>query len=73
MNASFMYCLFYVQGSENAQASIFTGEEELFAFQRAISRIKEMQTESYWQLQEDSRSSNQVLLTKGEKTIHLTS
>lgn len=29
-------------------ASIFTGEEELFAFERATSRIMEMCTAAYW-------------------------
>ncbi|XP_026851369.1 AFG1 like ATPase a isoform X1 [Electrophorus electricus] len=28
--------------------SIFTGEEEVFAFQRTVSRLSEMQTEEYW-------------------------
>ncbi|XP_053520802.1 AFG1-like ATPase isoform X2 [Artibeus jamaicensis] len=28
--------------------SMFTGEEEAFAFQRTISRLTEMQTEQYW-------------------------
>ncbi|XP_039605694.1 lactation elevated protein 1 homolog B [Polypterus senegalus] len=28
--------------------SIFTGEEEIFAFYRTISRLTEMQTEQYW-------------------------
>ncbi|XP_053566584.1 AFG1-like ATPase isoform X1 [Bombina bombina] len=28
--------------------SIFTGEEEVFAFQRTLSRLTEMQTEHYW-------------------------
>eukprot|EP00079_Xenopus_tropicalis_P011395 XP_002937207.2 PREDICTED: lactation elevated protein 1 isoform X1 [Xenopus tropicalis] len=28
--------------------SIFTGEEEVFAFQRTLSRLTEMQTEQYW-------------------------
>ncbi|XP_030638657.1 AFG1 like ATPase a [Chanos chanos] len=28
--------------------SIFTGEEEIFAFQRTVSRLTEMQTEEYW-------------------------
>jgi protein AFG1 len=31
-------------------ASIFTGEEELFAFERTKSRLNEMQTADYWQL-----------------------
>ncbi|XP_045198191.1 AFG1-like ATPase [Mercenaria mercenaria] len=34
--------------SESSGASIFTGEEELFAFERTISRLAEMQTETYW-------------------------
>ncbi|XP_013413505.1 AFG1-like ATPase [Lingula anatina] len=33
---------------EETKASIFTGEEELFAFERTISRLTEMQTEDYW-------------------------
>ncbi|XP_033873507.2 AFG1 like ATPase a isoform X2 [Acipenser ruthenus] len=28
--------------------SIFTGEEEVFAFQRTVSRLTEMQTDQYW-------------------------
>ncbi|XP_059470407.1 putative ATPase N2B [Neocloeon triangulifer] len=36
-------------GSENASASIFTGEEELFAFDRTVSRLAEMQTREYWE------------------------
>uniref|UniRef100_A0A3Q1ETC5 AFG1 like ATPase b n=1 Tax=Acanthochromis polyacanthus TaxID=80966 RepID=A0A3Q1ETC5_9TELE len=28
--------------------SLFTAEEEIFAFQRTVSRLMEMQTESYW-------------------------
>ncbi|XP_038617093.1 LOW QUALITY PROTEIN: AFG1-like ATPase [Tachyglossus aculeatus] len=35
------------QGSA-AGLSIFTGEEEIFAFQRTISRLTEMQNEQYW-------------------------
>ncbi|KAL8585867.1 hypothetical protein ACOMHN_056462 [Nucella lapillus] len=34
--------------SEKQHASIFTGEEELFAFARTISRLTEMQTQEYW-------------------------
>lgn len=30
------------------QLSLFTAEEEVFAFQRTISRLEEMQTEPYW-------------------------
>jgi protein AFG1 len=36
------------QGDSNENASLFTGEEELFAFDRAISRITEMQSAAYW-------------------------
>lgn len=28
--------------------TLFTAEEEIFAFQRTVSRITEMQTERYW-------------------------
>jgi len=35
-------------GSENATATIFTGDEEIFAFDRTVSRLSEMQTEEYW-------------------------
>lgn len=34
--------------SDKSRASIFTGEEELFAFSRTVSRLTEMQTEEYW-------------------------
>lgn len=34
--------------SEDAKASIFSGEEEIFAFDRTVSRLAEMQTEEYW-------------------------
>jgi protein AFG1 len=39
-------------GSEEAKASIFSGDEEIFAFDRTISRISEMQTQEYWNLRE---------------------
>jgi protein AFG1 len=32
----------------DTNASIFTAEEEVFAFKRTISRMAEMQTEEYW-------------------------
>ncbi|XP_075970507.1 putative ATPase N2B [Anticarsia gemmatalis] len=35
--------------SEDAKAAIFTGEEEMFAVDRCLSRIMEMQTEEYWE------------------------
>lgn len=34
--------------SSEAKTSIFTGEEELFAFDRTISRLSEMQGKEYW-------------------------
>ncbi|XP_050464744.1 putative ATPase N2B isoform X1 [Cataglyphis hispanica] len=36
-------------GSEDHKANIFTGEEELFAFERTVSRLAEMQTSKYWE------------------------
>ncbi|XP_047020216.1 putative ATPase N2B [Helicoverpa zea] len=35
--------------SADANAAIFTGEEEMFACDRSLSRIMEMQTEEYWE------------------------
>ncbi|XP_061752297.1 AFG1 like ATPase a [Nerophis ophidion] len=40
---------------EASSLSIFSGEEEMFAFQRTVSRLTEMQTEEYW-LQGDRSS-----------------
>ncbi|XP_055666197.1 AFG1-like ATPase isoform X2 [Falco peregrinus] len=37
--------------------SIFTGEEEIFAFQRTVSRLTEMQTEQYWKDGDRSKKS----------------
>ncbi|GAB0093187.1 N2B [Sergentomyia squamirostris] len=42
-------------GSENASSNIFTGEEELFAFDRTMSRLAEMQTPEYWNQWEKHR------------------
>uniref|UniRef100_T1J356 AAA+ ATPase domain-containing protein n=1 Tax=Strigamia maritima TaxID=126957 RepID=T1J356_STRMM len=40
--------------SVDSKASIFTGEEEIFAFDRTLSRLSEMQTKEYWNnLEED--------------------
>ncbi len=36
------------KGDANASASIFSGEEEIFAFDRTLSRMAEMQTSVYW-------------------------
>ncbi|XP_078617639.1 AFG1-like ATPase [Branchiostoma floridae x Branchiostoma japonicum] len=40
-------------GTDNSSASIFTGEEEIFAFERAVSRLKEMQTQDYWIIRDE--------------------
>jgi len=46
--ANILEVLESVQGNEGA--SIFTGEEELFACDRTISRLTEMQTQEYWDM-----------------------
>ncbi|XP_055347178.1 AFG1-like ATPase isoform X2 [Paramacrobiotus metropolitanus] len=35
-------------GDENSKASVFTGQEEIFAIDRTTSRLHEMGTEEYW-------------------------
>nr|CAH7715644.1 unnamed protein product [Callosobruchus chinensis] len=35
-------------GDKDLSANIFTGDEEIFAFDRTISRLTEMQSEDYW-------------------------
>ena len=37
-----------MQNTFDSQASIFTGQEEIFAFDRTVSRLTEMQGEEYW-------------------------
>ena len=39
-----------LQDSPDGRATIFTGEEEAFAAQRVMSRLVEMQTDTYWEL-----------------------
>ena len=41
---------------EGVEASIFTGEEEVFAFERTISRLQEMQGDDYWNIKDDTSS-----------------
>ncbi|XP_062551906.1 putative ATPase N2B [Armigeres subalbatus] len=41
--------------SSDASSNIFTGEEELFAFERTVSRLAEMQSAEYWSLWEKHR------------------
>lgn len=36
------------KNSDGVSANVFTGEEEIFAFDRTKSRLFEMQTEQYW-------------------------
>ncbi|XP_058470735.1 AFG1 like ATPase a [Solea solea] len=42
---------------EASSLSIFSGEEEMFAFQRTVSRLTEMQTEDYWLAGDRSKES----------------
>ncbi|XP_076013970.1 AFG1 like ATPase a [Genypterus blacodes] len=44
---------------EASSLSIFSGEEEVFAFQRTVSRLTEMQTEEYW-LEGDRSAKSQL-------------
>uniref|UniRef100_A0A1A8LWB1 Lactation elevated 1b n=2 Tax=Nothobranchius pienaari TaxID=704102 RepID=A0A1A8LWB1_9TELE len=37
-----------LSGEAANRLTLFTAEEEIFAFQRTVSRLKEMQSESYW-------------------------
>ncbi|KAM9666711.1 AFG1-like ATPase isoform 4-T4 [Trichechus inunguis] len=43
--------------------SMFTGEEEIFAFQRTISRLTEMQTEQYWNEGDRNKNSTSIFQT----------
>ncbi|XP_066463561.1 AFG1-like ATPase isoform X2 [Eleutherodactylus coqui] len=45
-----------ISQDSSAGLSMFTGEEEVFAFQRTLSRLTEMQTDQYWR--EGDRSQN---------------
>ncbi|XP_065367368.1 putative ATPase N2B [Calliphora vicina] len=36
-------------GAQDTSASVFTGEEEMFAYDRTISRLYEMQKKEYWE------------------------
>ncbi|XP_070494982.1 putative ATPase N2B isoform X1 [Chironomus tepperi] len=51
-NRALMDDLALSSGSADLSANVFTGEEELFAFERTKSRLREMQTAEYWQLWE---------------------
>ncbi|XP_024863228.1 lactation elevated protein 1 homolog B isoform X3 [Kryptolebias marmoratus] len=45
-----------LSGEAAERLTLFTAEEEIFAFQRTVSRLREMQSESYWM--EGDRSSS---------------
>jgi len=38
----------YITAGEKAQLAIHTGEEEMFMFDRAVSRLIEMQSKEYY-------------------------
>lgn len=48
------------QDQDTTDLNVFSGEEEQFAFQRAVSRLKEMQSEAYWK-------EHEVLVEKGKR------
>ena len=41
-------CLFHLVYFPFQVSSLFTGEEEMFAWDRTVSRLTEMQTAQYW-------------------------
>ena len=50
-----MWSLLCCQGDDVNATSLFTGEEELFAFERVVSRMTEMCTAAYWAHAEELR------------------
>jgi len=50
-----MWSLLCRQGDDVNATSLFTGEEELFAFERVVSRMTEMCTAAYWAHAEELR------------------
>ncbi|XP_054474603.1 lactation elevated protein 1 homolog B [Anoplopoma fimbria] len=49
-----------LSGEAAERLTLFTAEEEIFAFQRTVSRLMEMQTESYWMKGDRSHSKKQM-------------
>ncbi|XP_029281820.1 lactation elevated protein 1 homolog B isoform X1 [Cottoperca gobio] len=49
-----------LSGEAAAHLTLFTAEEEIFAFQRTVSRLMEMQTESYWVKGDRSRNKKRM-------------
>lgn len=39
---------FQATDKDSLAASVFSGHEEMFAFERTVSRLTEMQTKEYW-------------------------
>ncbi|KAM8832960.1 lactation elevated protein 1 homolog B [Spinachia spinachia] len=52
-----------LSGEAAERLTLFTAEEEIFAFQRTVSRLMEMQTESYWMKGDRSHTKKDPLLT----------
>lgn len=50
----FLLSINFLQSGAGSDSSIFTAEEEIFAFQRTTSRLIEMQTERYWKYRSKS-------------------
>ncbi|CAJ1078134.1 lactation elevated protein 1 homolog B-like [Xyrichtys novacula] len=51
-----------LSGDAAERLTLFTAEEEIFAFQRTVSRLTEMQTEAYW-MEGDRRHSKKHMKT----------
>ncbi|XP_034756505.1 lactation elevated protein 1 homolog B [Etheostoma cragini] len=49
-----------LSGEAAEHLTLFTAEEEIFAFQRTVSRLMEMQTESYWMKRDRSHSNKHM-------------
>lgn len=47
--------IYFSEFQNDASSNIFTGEEELFAFERTKSRLHEMQSPAYWEQWEKHR------------------
>ncbi|XP_039260879.2 AFG1-like ATPase isoform X1 [Styela clava] len=51
------------QDDTTTDLNVFSGEEEQFAFQRAVSRLKEMQSKAYW-------DEHDKLVAKNKRTVN---
>ena len=59
-------CLLF-QTEESQNVSLFTGEEEIFAFDRVVSRLVEMQSTSYWQRRPTKKDKKSAYIKKRKK------